>query len=221
MPKLRMKITKGEEIRYISHLDFLKTFERILKRSKLPIKYSQGFNPHMKFSFSSALAVGVVSDEEYVDIELLEQKSISEIKRCFKDAICEGIEIEEAFYVDEKAPSLMSSITEASYNIINLIAEEDFEKSYESIDNFNSEKSIVFTRTHDKKGSKEIDIKDFLVKDVEYKQEKNKLILFFDIKVTPTGSIKPTDVLNVLVDIYKLPIQKEAAIINRIKIKIN
>ena len=220
MPKLRMKITKGESIRYISHLDFLKTFERILKRSNLPIKYSQGFNPHMKFSFSSALAVGVVSYEEYVDIELLEQKSISEIKCCFANALCDGIEILEAFYVDEKSPSLMSTISQASYRVTNLIAKEDLEKSYDVITDFNKVGSIVFTRKHEKKGAKDIDLKEFLIGNIEYKQEDNNLLLFFNIRITPTGSIKPTDVLNVLVDIYDLPIEKEAAIIDRVSIYI-
>ncbi|MDL2280989.1 TIGR03936 family radical SAM-associated protein [Selenomonadales bacterium OttesenSCG-928-I06] len=221
MPKLRMKITKGESIRYISHLDYLKTFERILKRSNLPIKYSQGFNPHMKFSFSSALAVGVVSLEDYVDIELLEHKSISEIKRCFADALCDGIEIVEAFYVDEKIPSLMSTISQASYRVTNWIVKEDFEKSYDVINKFNKAKSIVFTRKHEKKRAKDIDLKEFLNGDIEYKLEDDNLLLFFNIKITPTGSIKPTDVLNVLVDIFELPIEKEAAIIDRVGICIN
>ena len=68
MAKLRLEITKGEEIRYISHLDYASAIERAIIRAKLPAAYSEGFNPHMKLSFASALAVGVTSQAEYMEI---------------------------------------------------------------------------------------------------------------------------------------------------------
>ena len=68
--KLRALLTKGEEIRFISHLDYAALIERAIRRAKLPVAYSEGFNPHMKFSFASALAVGVTSEAEVMDVEL-------------------------------------------------------------------------------------------------------------------------------------------------------
>ena len=70
MFKYRAEITKGEEIRYISHLDYAGIIERAICRAHLPAAYSEGFNPHMKLAFASALAVGVTSDAEYMDFEL-------------------------------------------------------------------------------------------------------------------------------------------------------
>lgn len=55
--KLRVEISKDEEIRYISHLDY-GAIEKALKRAEIPVAYSEGFNPHMKLAFASALAVG-------------------------------------------------------------------------------------------------------------------------------------------------------------------
>lgn len=48
--KLRMQITKEKEIRFISHLEYVRTIERAIRRAKLPAAYSEGFNPHLKFS---------------------------------------------------------------------------------------------------------------------------------------------------------------------------
>ena len=72
MKKMRGALTKDDEIKYVGHLDFGRAIERALRRAKLPVAYSVGFNPHMKLSFGPALSVGVASDSEYVDVELTE-----------------------------------------------------------------------------------------------------------------------------------------------------
>ena len=70
MFKYRAKITKGTEIRYISHLDYAGVMERAIRRAKLPAAYSEGCKPHLKLAFASALSLGVTSEAEYVDFEL-------------------------------------------------------------------------------------------------------------------------------------------------------
>ena len=70
--KLRLKITKDKSIRFISHLEYVRTIERAIRRAKLPAAYSEGFNPHLKFSLASALGVGVVSYAEFCEIEMAE-----------------------------------------------------------------------------------------------------------------------------------------------------
>ena len=54
MYKYRAEITKGEEVRYISHLDYAGVIQRAICRAHLPAAYSEGFNPHMKMAFASA-----------------------------------------------------------------------------------------------------------------------------------------------------------------------
>ena len=73
MHKVRMEITKEEEVCFISHLDYARAMERAIRRAKLPAAYSEGFNPHMKLAFASALSVGVTSDAEYADIAMLQK----------------------------------------------------------------------------------------------------------------------------------------------------
>ena len=65
-----MVFEKGEAVRYVGHLDILRTFIRALKRADIPLKYSEGFNPHAIMSFALPLGVGVTSECEIVDITL-------------------------------------------------------------------------------------------------------------------------------------------------------
>ncbi|MFQ9523884.1 MAG: TIGR03936 family radical SAM-associated protein [Phascolarctobacterium faecium] len=90
--KLRMQITKEKEIRFISHLEYVRTIERAIRRAKLPAAYSEGFNPHLKFSLASALGVGVVSMAEFVEIELAEPMEVHEAAED-DNALPRGIQI--------------------------------------------------------------------------------------------------------------------------------
>ena len=60
-------------LKYISHLDLMRLFERTFNRIDAPIEYSQGFNPKPKISIASPLSLGIESEEEWMDIELLEK----------------------------------------------------------------------------------------------------------------------------------------------------
>jgi radical SAM-linked protein len=70
MLRIKIKYKKGEEVKYLSHKDLMKAFQRAIRRAKLPINYSQGFNPHMKISWGQALKVGATSDQEYAELEM-------------------------------------------------------------------------------------------------------------------------------------------------------
>ena len=73
-----IKFSKGEGIKFISHLDLMRTIQRIIRRSGVPIEYSKGFNPHMALSLAQPLSVGVYSDGEYMDIVLTEEMNVAE-----------------------------------------------------------------------------------------------------------------------------------------------
>ena len=67
--KLRMQITKDKDIRFISHLEYVRTIGRAIRRAKLPAAYSEGFNPHLKFSLALIgldHSVGVVTNNFHV-----------------------------------------------------------------------------------------------------------------------------------------------------------
>ena len=74
-----IKFTKEPNIKFISHLDVLRTIQRNIRRADLPIEYSQGFNPHMATSIAQPLSVGVYSSGEYMDMVLTREMNEEEI----------------------------------------------------------------------------------------------------------------------------------------------
>ncbi len=68
MVKVRIKFKRGEELRFLSHLDQQRLFQRAMRRSGMPLAFSQGYNPHPILAFGNAMSVGMISDEEYADI---------------------------------------------------------------------------------------------------------------------------------------------------------
>ena len=114
----RMRYEKRDEVKYIGHLDTMRTFTRCIKRTTLPIKFSGGFNPRVQLSFALPLGVGVTSECEYVDLELQDEVEldISEIVKEMNRVLPEGFRIISATKI-EKSKSLMSLVKEAIYEI--------------------------------------------------------------------------------------------------------
>lgn len=101
LSKYRVKYKKKEEARYISHLDFVRTITRTLKRAEIPIKYSQGFNPHIIMTVGLPLSVGVLSDAEYMDVELYEDMDENKLVCDINNSIPMGLEILSARKLEE------------------------------------------------------------------------------------------------------------------------
>ena len=80
MKKLRLAFKKGEQLRFLSHLDYAQAVERTIRRAGIAMAYSEGFNPHMKISFSSALALGITATCEYADLDILEDTPVSSLR---------------------------------------------------------------------------------------------------------------------------------------------
>ena len=215
MAKLRLEITKGEEIRYISHLDYASAMERAIIRAKLPATYSEGFNPHMKLSFASALAVGVTSQAEYIDIELKEQVALDQVVTSLSGMLPLGIAVKGARYVPDNSPALMAIVNLATYDIIVPLQEaEDLGIMEDSIRWFNEVESVSYTR-ESPKGKKEIEMKQYIAQRVQLIPQDKTVRLTIQIRITPSGSIKPGEIIGALVTMFDLPVDIDSILIHR------
>lgn len=116
MYSIRIRFTRGEEVRFISHLDLMKAFERAIRRAGLPIAYSQGFNPHPQMVFGLPLSVGVTSEGEYADFELVRKMDPEEFLTVLNRSLPEGIRITAAGTKNIKA-NIMATICAADYSL--------------------------------------------------------------------------------------------------------
>ena len=89
----RIKYTKTGKLKYISHLDLLRTMQRVFLRAELPVWYSEGFNPQPKLSFGLPLSVGCDSCCEYMDVRLTEAMICEEMAARLSDALPEEMSV--------------------------------------------------------------------------------------------------------------------------------
>lgn len=115
--KLRVRFSKQGLARFFSHLDLQRTVERTLRRAGLPIAYSQGFNPHPRISYASALATGTSSEGEFMDVELTEEVAPAEFQARANACSPLGLRVEEVRRAPEQGDSLMALINAAAYRL--------------------------------------------------------------------------------------------------------
>lgn len=128
-----IKYTKDSEIKFIAHLDLMRTLQKIIKRSALPIDYSNGFNPHMAVSIAQPLSVGVYSTGEYMDVVLIEELDEDYIRTKMNENTPRGIKILDVVKVipgeGKKPAQAMAIIDAAKYTIkLKCINEEEVKK---------------------------------------------------------------------------------------------
>jgi radical SAM-linked protein len=96
MYKINFVFTKKGDMRYISHLDLMRLFNRAMRRADFPIKMTEGFSPHPKFSIKRALKLGVESENEEASIVFTELVEPLDFKKKLQEQLPEGIEIKYA-----------------------------------------------------------------------------------------------------------------------------
>jgi len=109
---------KGERIRHIGHLDIQRSVQRGLRRSGLPVAYSQGFNPHILITFASALSTGACGKREIMDVTMAGDVEAEEFLVKMNRAMPPEMQLKEARAVDNKHPSLMGMVAAADYDLL-------------------------------------------------------------------------------------------------------
>jgi radical SAM-linked protein len=102
---------------FLSHLEQLTLFTRAIGRGRIPICFSQGFHPHPKFSFATALSVGIESYAEYMDLEIAAGFGSQLLKERLNAALPKGMSIAEAAVIPLKAPSLSVIMDRVRYRV--------------------------------------------------------------------------------------------------------
>lgn len=173
-----IKFTKESNIKFISHLDLMRTIHRTVRRSGIKAKYSKGFNPHMIMSIAQPLSVGVYSDSEYLDIELEEVISENNVIEKLNMAAPSGIKFLDAKMIIEKEntkkqPTAMAAVEGAKY-IIKIKYNNDAVLKDELQSLYLKENWQTIKKS--KKGEKVVDIKP-MIKEFEYTVENNLLTI--------------------------------------------
>jgi radical SAM-linked protein len=116
--RLRLVFCKGAEIKYISHLDLMRTWERALRRAELPLAHSQGFNPRPRLFFAAALPVGFTGRAEMLDVLLERRLGLHDFAARLKAQLPVGLWLESANEVPMALPPLPGQVMAAEYEVL-------------------------------------------------------------------------------------------------------
>jgi radical SAM-linked protein len=127
MQRLRIKFSRGPEIKFISHLDIVRLWQRAFNRAGVEIAYSSGFTPHPKISLAAPLPLGVTSEAELMDIFCIRGVAPHFFASAVNQQLPRGITVDKVFPISFDLPSLQSQISQAEYKVTVEIENEELE----------------------------------------------------------------------------------------------
>ena len=187
-----IRFGKRSRLRFISHLDLQRFFQRAVNRTGLPIAYTQGFNPHPVMSFASALALGWTSEYEVIDIKLSAPMGRNRTEDAVRAALPEDLPVLEVRMVEDRHPAPMALVRMSDYEIA--LEGPDAPAVVAQIPAF-LERTRVPAMKKTKSGEKEIDARPMVVA-----MEATEDGFAARLMLTESQSIKPELLVGLLSD---------------------
>jgi radical SAM-linked protein len=117
MQRLRIRFSRGDELKFISHLDIIRLWQRALNRAVIPLAYSEGYNPRPRISLAAPLPVGVTSDAELMDIFCTTWVSPHFFEAAVSQQLPDGIALHQIYAIAPSSPSLQALVRYAEYRV--------------------------------------------------------------------------------------------------------
>lgn len=194
--RIRIQFGKLDPLKYISHLDVARTWERVFRRAGLPMAYTQGFNPRPRFQIAAALPVGVIGEGELLDIWLSGSVPPEQVRDRMRAVVPHGLKIEDVKEVDLSAPSLQSQMRAADYRAV-IHSLESVDGIRVRIQAFLDLHSLLRQRQHKGKWQT-YDLRP-LVQSLEVEAgDSQERILFMCLQSNAQGAGRPDEVLDAL-----------------------
>ncbi|MBI4300889.1 MAG: DUF2344 domain-containing protein [Chloroflexi bacterium] len=185
--RIRITFSRGESLKYLSHLDMMRLWERALRRAGLPLAYSEGFTPHARLSIAAPLPVGVTSDAELMDVHLERPLPLPTLSSAIKRQLPQGIKVLDAREVVPTLPSLQSLVRLAEYKVV-VTAEKSLPETQLALRTLLALESLPWQHYRDT-GPREYDLRP-LIDDIwfiEWDEERGTLGMRLHIDSEGTG----------------------------------
>lgn len=185
--KIRIKFTKQGSMKFIGHLDVMRYFQKVMRRAEVDIRYSEGFSPHQIMSFAAPLGVGLTSNGEYLDIEVLSTMDSKTMIERLNQVMVEGTEILSYRLLDDSCKNAMSIVAAADYLLTfrENYKPQDLDGFFKEFLEFCKRPQILITK-ETKKGTRELDLKPLI-----YQAQRQGESVFLQVCTGSTNNIKP------------------------------
>ena len=191
--KAIIQFGKQGRLRFISHLDLQRFMQRALRRTGLPVAYSQGFNPHALLSFASALGMGVSSEAELLEVRFAEPVAEQTILEAMRAALPPEMPVYRVRAVDDRFPSLMATVYCADYRMT--LTGEGAKAIADAVPGY-LEKAEVMAVRKTKSGEREVDIRPMALL-----LEREGDVLSARLMLTEKDTLKPDLLVRALAEI--------------------
>jgi radical SAM-linked protein len=199
--RIRVRYAKRGRLRFTSHRDFGRAFERAVRRAGIPVAFSSGFNPHPRISYAGASPTGAASEAEYLEIALREHADPTDVRRRLDRSLPAGLDVLEAA---DAAGGALADRLEASRWQIRLDS-VDPERAQRAVEQFLAEESVEVQRMT-KKGMRTFDCREAVVS-LSAASGDGSLAVCAILEVVlrhGTPSVRPDDVLTGLREVAGL-----------------
>ena len=156
--KMIVVFEKAPRLRHIGHLDLMRAMQRALRRSGLPLRYSQGFNPHILLTFAAPLSVGMPGKREIMEVPIEGEMSAEAFKEKLSLALPPDLPCLSVRPVEDAHPAPMALLTAALYEAQLDTAPPEFQKT---VDAYLAQAAIPAVRKT-KSGEKPCDLKPMI-----------------------------------------------------------
>ena len=179
--RIQVKFIKQGSLRFISHHNLMKLFERAIRRASISVKMSEGYNPRPKIAYPLALPVGIKGIDEKLEMELCEWMEVSEIETRLKKQLPENIQVAS---VEPVSSHVKSTVKDVTY----VVKPKDGKMPEAGkTDELLSKNEVIIQR----KGKK----RAFNIRTSIERIETNSQSIDLDLKMTPEGMARPEEVL--------------------------
>jgi radical SAM-linked protein len=194
--RLRLRFAKGEPLKYISHLDLARTWERVFRRAGLPVAHSQGFNPRPRLQIAAALPVGITGRAEYLDLWLTETVTPGDLEVRLQPCLPPGLEVLGVEEVELRAPALQAQVRAAEYRA-KVRSQEPTEAVRSRVQALLEAPSILRQRQH--KGKLQTyDLRPLIHSVTVEREQEGEHLLSLRLQASPAGAGRPDEVLKAL-----------------------
>lgn len=207
--KIRIKFRKYGNLKFIGHLDVQRFFQKAVRRAGIDVAYTSGYSPHQIMSFAAPLGVGLESNGEYMDMEVLSFSGSKDTVARLNAASAEGIEILSARLLPDHAGNAMASVAAAGYTIRFREGREPSFDWQNALPAFFAKESIPIMK-ETKKSSLEMDLKPGI-----FKLEANENSIYMLLDASSSGNIKPGMVIDAFMKENHAILKENALLITR------
>ena len=194
--RLRVTYRKAGALRYIAHLDLMRTWERSLRRARLPLAYTQGFTPHPRIALGAPLPVGTIGERELLDVWLSPPVAPEQFVRRLQASLPEDLTLLAAVEAAHELPSLQSQIHSATYEVAfeqGALDAAEVQARLEALlalDELDwEEQRGAKTRRYDLRAA---------IRDLALREEGERLVLAMDLELNEQRTGRPASVLAAL-----------------------